>query len=54
MKLIQTAPQQEQTFNVGDEIILKMSIFDGRSSQTKLVSMEVTKALAAAKGGSDE
>ena len=43
MKLIQTAPQAEQTFNVGDEIVLKLSIFDGRSSQTKLVSMEVTK-----------
>ena len=43
MKLIQTATEPEATYNVGDEIILKMSIFDGRTSRTKLVSMEVTK-----------
>ena len=43
MKLIQKALQQEATYNVGDEIVLKLSIFDGRTSQTKLVSMEVTK-----------
>ena len=43
MKLIQTAPKPEATYNIGDEIILKLSIFDGRCSQTKLVSMMVTK-----------
>ena len=43
MKRIQTAPQVEATFNVGDEIVLKLSIFDGRTSETKLVAMTVTK-----------
>lgn len=43
MKLIQTAPQQEQTFNVGDEIILMRSNFDGRTTYTERVAMKVTK-----------
>jgi hypothetical protein len=43
MKLIQTAPQQEQTFNVGDEIIVRTSQFDGRTSHSFTTSMTVTK-----------
>ena len=43
MKLIQTAPQQEQTFNVGDEIIVRTSQFDGRTTYPVTTSMTVTK-----------
>ena len=43
MKLIKPAPQQQATYKVGDEIVLKLSFFDGRTSQTRLVSMEVIK-----------
>lgn len=43
MKRIQIASQQEATYSVGDEIVLKLSIFDGRTSEIKLVGMTVTK-----------
>lgn len=43
MKLIQTAPQPEQTFNVGDEIIVRTSQFDGRTTYPVTTSMTITK-----------
>ena len=43
MKLIQTAPQPEVTYNVGDEIIVRTSQFDGRTTYPVTTSMTVTK-----------
>ncbi len=43
MKLIQKAPQQEATYNVGDEIIVRTSQFDGRTSYPVTTSMTITK-----------
>ncbi len=43
MKLIKSAPRQEATYKVGDEIILQYSIFDGRTSECKRKAMTVTK-----------
>jgi hypothetical protein len=43
MKLIKSAPCQEATYKVGDEIIFQYSIFDGRTSECKRKSMTVTK-----------
>ena len=43
MKLIQTAQQPQATYNVGDEIIVRTSQFDGRTTYPVTTSMTVTK-----------